>query len=771
MKAPMRWLICGVSLSLLISCDSTRAPQAGAVAPGKAAATHPGQIRVLSNRADLVSGGDALVEVLLPAGVSAAGVRMHLGAADVTAQFAQRANGRYMGLLTGLAPGVNELRADFGGGLSERLAITNYPSGGPIFSGAQVQPWICTTDSNGLGAPQDAQCSAPAVVSYVYKNAVTGQFQAYDPASPPAAAMVATTTTDEGHTVPYIVRKERGSVNRAIYDFAVLADPAAPWEPWAPQAGWNRKLGYSFGQSCAPGHSQASAQDPMIGMFLDRGFAVAVSTLNVMGNACNLNVSAETMMMVKEMVIERLGEIRYTIGNGCSGGAEGQNSIADNYPGLLDGIRPECTFADGWTPAIASKSDCALLSRYFNTTSPQLWAVEAQRGAVLGNPTDSHCVEMAGLGSAPQDWDPAGSGCGDIGTAQYDAATNPTGTRCTMQDYNKASVGLRPDGFANGLLDDEGIQWGLAALEAGTILPDQFVDLNEKIGGWTLDYQPQAARTIADVEGIRRFYRTGQFTYGRNLAKVATIDARTNNTADFHGNIHREIVRERQQRANGNVDAQVYWFEPASAPFGLPDPATGELTLSVMDQWLAAIEADTSSDPIETKVVRNKPASADEGGCYLAGEAVPPAACEAVYEAHTLARIVAGAPRTADVLKCQLKPLDRADYAVTFTDAQWTRLQAAFPTGVCDWSKPGVEQVPPIGDWITLADQDNPHPLGPAPVSSPVGAVPPPATPPPAVVPGVDADGGRFGSGGIGAGLLGMLLLLAGLRRAQSGRA
>jgi hypothetical protein len=37
--------------------------------------------------------------------------------------------------------------------------------------------------------------------------------------------------------------------------------------------------------------------------------------------------------------------------------------------------------------------------------------------------------------------------------------------------------------------------------------------------------------------------------------------------------------------------------------------------------------------------------------------------------------MVAGGLGTDDVLKCQVKPLNRADYSVTFTDAQWARLQ------------------------------------------------------------------------------------------------
>jgi hypothetical protein len=34
-----------------------------------------------------------------------------------------------------------------------------------------------------------------------------------------------------------------------------------------------------------------------------------------------------------------------------------------------------------------------------------------------------------------------------------------------------------------------------------------------------------------------------------------------------------------------------------------------------------------------------------------------------------------------------------ADYKVKFSAAQLARLKAIFPTGVCDFSKPGVGQV------------------------------------------------------------------------------
>jgi hypothetical protein len=56
--------------------------------------------------------------------------------------------------------------------------------------------------------------------------------------------------------------------------------------------------------------------------------------------------------------------------------------------------------------------------------------------------------------------------------------------------------------------------------------------------------------------------------------------------------------------------------------------------------------------------------------------------------------LVAGAPLTNDIAKCQLKPVNFAEYKVTFTDAQKARMKAVFPAGVCDFSKPGVGQRP-----------------------------------------------------------------------------
>src|SRR4051812_48620503 len=69
------------------------------------------RIRVLSNRADLVSGGDALVRVDLPRGTHPSAVRVTLNDKDVTKSFAVRSDGAYEGVVTGLRRGANNLIA------------------------------------------------------------------------------------------------------------------------------------------------------------------------------------------------------------------------------------------------------------------------------------------------------------------------------------------------------------------------------------------------------------------------------------------------------------------------------------------------------------------------------------------------------------------------------------------------------------------------------------------------------------------------------------
>src|SRR5215471_9141017 len=85
--------------------------------------------------------------VLAPSVAGGAGVRVDLNGQDVTSSFAVRADGRFLGPVSGLRLGRNDLTArapsvseDLGDdGSGARITITNHPIGGPVFSGPQVQ--------------------------------------------------------------------------------------------------------------------------------------------------------------------------------------------------------------------------------------------------------------------------------------------------------------------------------------------------------------------------------------------------------------------------------------------------------------------------------------------------------------------------------------------------------------------------------------------------------------------------------------------------------
>ena len=128
--------------------SSAGAPSPGASSSGASSPDawggsrgHDGlRVTVLSSRADVVTGGDALVRV---DGVRAgrhggSGVRVTVNGRDVTSSFAVRPGGAYEGLVSGLRNGRNELRATARRQRGAAITLTNHPIGGPVFAGAQV---------------------------------------------------------------------------------------------------------------------------------------------------------------------------------------------------------------------------------------------------------------------------------------------------------------------------------------------------------------------------------------------------------------------------------------------------------------------------------------------------------------------------------------------------------------------------------------------------------------------------------------------------------
>lgn len=149
-----------------------------------------------------------------------------------------------------------------------------------------------------------------------------------------------------------------------------------------------------------------------------------------------------------------------------------------------------------------------------------------------------------------------------------------------------------------------------------------------------------------------------------------------------------------------------------------------------MRAWLDGAYADTSNDPLSVKIANNKPANVRDT-CYASDAQGGPqedlfcTGTAAQWQYYSHMRWVAGWPMELDTFKCQLKPLDRTDYpGISFTDEEWAKLQAAFPSGVCDFTRPAVAHQPTI-PWVTFADGPGGLPLGNAPTSQGPPSEPP----------------------------------------------
>ena len=200
------------------------------------------QLRVVSNpRAEFVSGGDALVNVALPPETQPSLVRLTLNGRDVTSALRADATGRTLvALVKGLNEGSNALVAT-AGKATAKLMVVNHPGAGPVISGPHETPFICETEKFNLmsggvaGKPLDADCSIATRVDFVYKSTAPaapagrgrGGENTFKPLPdpkviPPDVAMV---TTSLGVQAPFIVRVETGTINRGVYEIAMLFNP------------------------------------------------------------------------------------------------------------------------------------------------------------------------------------------------------------------------------------------------------------------------------------------------------------------------------------------------------------------------------------------------------------------------------------------------------------------------------------------------------------------------------------------------------------------
>lgn len=756
-------------------------------------ADHGVHLHVLSSRPDQVTGGDALIEVQVPDTAPAAaqpvgaapskrsqlsGVTVLRNGSDVTHELHPQ-NGALVGLVDGLRLGANTLVATASGRVRGRpsvsLTLTDYPTSGPIFSGPQQQPFVCKTEQSGLGQPLvdnqnhtglpvfaldangnktsqivgwSSNCAATTRVDYLYRT-TANQWKPL-PADGSRPADLARTTTLDGTSRDFIVRWERGTINRFIYSIAMLA-PLGEDRAHPDDSAWNRRLLYSFSSGgVGIGHQQGTLGGTPDSMFeatqaLAAGYAVAYSTGNVTGVHYNLQLGGETALMVKEHFVKEHGVPLYTVGTGASGGGIESYVFGQDFPGLIDAAIPVYAYPDEVTQGI-HVADCELLEYFMDVTDAgnPMWKDWTNRSLLEGlngsntvaNPYtgtlgSDECVN-GWRGLTPLMLDPTYGSAGSNQNLMEPAGVMDT-VKWTHWDDLRNIYGVKPDGYARSTYDNVGVQYGLQALIDHAITPDEFLELNATVGGWkssedmvtegapfvpggtwdpwssrNMTLSPDggatpAPRTEGDLGAIRAAYDNGLVFRGR--IDIPVIDWRNylEDALNMHNSRQSFASRERIIEAKGNADNQVIWFTDAR-PDGPRSDAIGQ-AFQVMDQWLANLREHPGLG-----VAGNKPGLATDrcfatdGTQLAAGPHVwdgildnrPAGACTQQFPIHSTSRIVAGGPFDEDMFKCQLEPvaeaIARGGYGSWHPDAAArARLEQIFPTGVCDYRKPPAD--------------------------------------------------------------------------------
>ena len=732
----LRLLAIAAAVAAVVSCGGGGSNSKSVTPSGNTSGTQPSNnsnapvVQVLSSRADFVSGGSALVDIALPSSSSGnPTLTVTLNGNDTTSAFKpDPAHSDHMvGLVTGLKDGTNTLSANYG--TATTLTLTNHPITGPITSGAHVAPFVCQTqsftlpDGSTFGNATDADCSAPTRIQYVYRS-TSGAVQILS--STAALPSDVATTTINGKSVPFVVRIETATIDRGIYQSAVLFDPTKEGTPSplsSPQA-WNKRLIALQGSGCAGGW-YVQGNDLGINLLagenltrLAEGYALYANTLNNPTNNCNASLAGEAAMMGKEYFVKTYGVPFYTVGVGSSGGSYFALQIADAFPGVIDGVFVDETFPDTLTLTVAAL-DARLLSHYLLSNNVTKFT-EAQMTAVAGYKTARAWYDVAlqsgRADPVPNRSDPipASPTFGGYKSAvwngavpanlRYDPANNPRGARPTVFDVARNIYGVDANGYALWPYDNAGVQYGLDALNAGTISTTQFLDLNERIGGYDRDANYTGTRNVADSAAIGRAYQSGMLLGGgTGLASIPVFDVSGlyNEDDGYHHQWSHFAVRERIAQANGDARNHVMWRGMSSTSDGAQ--YVRNQAWSVFIQWMDAIRSDTSTQSQRDKVIAQKPAAAADG-CF-ANSTTPQfitetqtwgsqsnTQCNAQWPSFGFPRKGAGTALASATLKCQLKPVNRSNYSVSFTDSEFARLNAIFQNGVCDWSKPGVSQ-------------------------------------------------------------------------------
>jgi hypothetical protein len=331
---------------------------------------------------------------------------------------------------------------------------------------------------------------------------------------------LATTTTTDGRTVPFIARMERGTINRFIYAITTLVQPGAD-EHTPDLSLWNGRLLFALQGGVAIGHTQGvwSESASLADAALALGYAVINSTGLRTNTHYNLLRGGQTAVMLKAHFTDTYGKPAYTVAVGGSGGAIQQYVYQQNHPGLFDGGVAQYAYPDMVTQTIHT-GDCELLEHYFERTAAdnERWRRITERTKVLGlnaeqrpflsdsarnrfnqlyqmyrhfgipTPDGWNNDDVVPLtecrpgwfGLTPLSMNPRFTTVPDVDKLAEDVS----GVHWTHWDDARDVYGIDADGWARQTWDNVGVQYGLLALRRGLLTPEEFLHLNAYVGGW-----------------------------------------------------------------------------------------------------------------------------------------------------------------------------------------------------------------------------------------------------------------------------------------------
>lgn len=518
----------------------------------------------------------------------------------------------------------------------------------------------------------------------------------------PVSGMVGTDQLDTGGAteIPYILRLQRGTLpqNRFLYSIAMLA----PFEEYLGETDgystdhWNGRLLFSFGGGVGIGHSQGDLSTGAATMHeaMRLGHAVVYSSGNRTSTHYNLLLGGRTAVETKDTFVAQHGAPVYTIGIGGSGGGIQQYVYAQNHPDLLDAGIPQYSYPDMVSQTIHI-GDCELLEHYMDVLDAdnprwQDWnnrrilqglntiegftsswqartgdtgsseCIEGWRGATplamnpnfgLATRMDSVFEPYIGeiLGKATDgnpDTHPYPEDFPDLGRLLRTHEDRDSWVDWTHWDDAIEVYGTDPaTGYARVPWDNVGVQYGLRSVADGTLTPEEFLDLNAKVGSWKeqdqmtaetcgmvgamagaelalfggliglcvgseldqyssdqMSYSTDAAapapRRTADVDAITAAFESGHVFDGHLPRQIPMIDSRhyLEHELDMHNAQQSFGVRERIRRTQGNIDNHLIWFldarptENAAATSQLHDDA-----FRLLDEWVLNMQADPTA--------------------------------------------------------------------------------------------------------------------------------------------------------------------------------